>query len=249
MRGVLAVVGVAFGLGVFAWFDLARKTDNQKEQLEQTSRRLDGAMTENDRLRQALGLAPEAAPPVAQNRVLDALQKDVNALKRQINALQVELRRRGGAQPEASKVDARLDGLRAEIDALKKGLAEVRRPPPTVVLPPPPVVIELGFRSGPDTAVVLRYAGSSVADALLHKSSRKSSRILSDAVRLTPGDPKTGTVAFNYAVLRTPEVTRTLTLGGRDPLTLKMVRSSPSAADWDLSPDERKTVADFLTGP
>jgi len=120
---------------------------------------------------------------------------------------------------------------------------------PIAVPPPPPVVVELGFRSGPDTAVVLLYAGASVAEALTRKSLLKSSRILSEAVRVTPGDPKVGTAAFNYAVVRTPEVNRTLALGGRLPLSLKVVRSSPSASDWDLSPDERKTVAEFLLSP
>jgi hypothetical protein len=243
MRGVLVVVGVAVvGAGGHAWFDLSRKTDDLKSQLEQTSRRLDAAEADNARIRQTLGRAASEPPPVLSKRVLDDFQKQLKGLK-------ADVRRLRGEAAAAKKVDAILNGLRREIDSLKQGLAEARRPaPPTAIPVPPPVVVELGFRSGPDTAIVLRYAGASVAEALMKKSLMKPSRILSEAVRLTPGDPKAGTAAFNYAVVRTPEVTRTLALGGGRPLTLKMHRSGPTAADWDLSPDERKTVADFLLG-
>jgi hypothetical protein len=243
MRAVLTVVGVALvGAGGYAWSDLSGKADNLKRQLEQTSTRLDAAEADNSRLRQTLGKAAGETVPVTHKRALDDLQ-------RQLNELKTELRRLRGEAAAAKKVDPILNGLRGEIDSLKKALTEARRPAPPIPVPaPPPVLVELGFRSGPDTAVVLRYAGTSVAEALTKKSWMKPSRILAEAVRVLPGDPRKGTVTLNYAVVRTPEVTRTLALGGGQPLMLKMVRSGPSAIDWDLSPDERKTVADFLNG-
>ena len=242
MRGVLLAVAVAIvGAGGYAWFDLSRKTADLKKQLEQTGRRLDAAEADNARIRQTLARSAGSPPPASNERALGELLKQLSELKGEVRQVR-------GEQVGARTVDARLNGLHGEIDGLKKALTEARRPgPPTA--PAPPVVVELGFRSGPDTAVVLRYAGSSVADALTKKSSMKPGRLLADAVRLTPGDPKSGTVAFNYAVVRTPEVIRTLALGGGQPLTLKVVRPSPSSPDWNLSPDEHKTVADFLLGP
>lgn len=233
MRVVLVLVLIALaGAGGYGYYDQTKK-------LKETQRRLAEAeaviVADRNTLR-AVCNEYASAPKV--HRALDTLQGQINGVRGDVGRINTDY-------ASARKVDTNLTDVRGEIAGLKRGLAEARKPAPP--LPAPPThVVELGFRTGPDTVVVLRYAGASVADALGRKTLTSPGPTLAAAVKVAPGDPKAGTAAFNYAVVRSPEATRTVSLGGAKPPVIGVVRSAPDGADWGLSADGRKELADLL---
>jgi hypothetical protein len=158
----------------------------------------------------------------------------------QINAVRGEVGRINGDYAVASKVERLAGELRTDAARLKQELAEARRPPP----PAPTHVVELGFRTDADTEVVLRYAGRSFNDAFSRGTVTRPGRRLGSMVTADANNPRAGTAAFNYAVIRSPEGTRTVTL--QDPPAVAVVRPAPNAADWDLPADSRNQLKKLL---
>lgn len=158
----------------------------------------------------------------------------------QINAVRGDVGRMRGEYAVAEKVDKLVIDLQGEVTRLKKELAEVRKPPP----PAPTHYVELGFRKDADTEVVLRYAGNSFNDAFSRWTVTKQGPRLGAAVTVDANNPRAGTAAFNYAVIRSPEGTRTVTL--KDSPAVPVVRPAPNATDWDLPADSRTQVKKLL---
>jgi hypothetical protein len=102
------------------------------------------------------------------------------------------------------------------------------------------------MRKGEDTVVVLRYAGASIEDALSKTTLTKPGGVLKNLVKVNPDNPTSGTATFNYAVVRSPEGSRTLSLGGGQPPAVVLVRGTPGSSDWDLSGTGRQEVAKLL---
>jgi hypothetical protein len=158
----------------------------------------------------------------------------------QINAVRGEVGRMKDEYAVAEKVDKLMIDLHKDVSRMKTELAEVRKSPP----PAPTHYVELGFRKDADTEVVLRYAGHSFNDAFSRWTVTKQGPRLGSMVTVDANNPRAGMAAFNYAVIRSPEGTRTVTL--KDPPAVPVVRPAPNAADWDLPADSRTQVKKLL---
>jgi hypothetical protein len=225
MRGMFVVVFVLLaGACGYVYYDLSKK--------------LNAAEAENAKARQSVHrIWDDFASAQKVDRALDALRSEVLRINKDYAV--------------ARKVDAILDELAADIERLKKDLATVRKSgpgPKTGPVDPPVYEVDLGFRTEGDTVVVLRYAGASIDEALLDKTLTKPGRALADAVKVNADNPKTGMATFNFALVRSPEGWRTVTLGGAKPPTVPVVRDVADKPDWDLTPAGREQIAGLLRG-
>lgn len=223
MRGLLVFVLLALTVGCgYIYYENSQKLQDAQTATDQRF----------DNVAEALGrIDKDYASGQKVNSALNTIGASLQAIRNDMAQMR-------GEYAVAARVDRFLNEIRNQIDALQKGLAEAQKPPPYTV--------ELGFRDGPDTTTVLRYAGSSVQEALSTGTSTNPGKTLSGAIKVSARDPKAGTAVFNYAVLRSPEGTRTVALGGAKPPALGLVRSTSEATDWDLSPEGRKEALSLL---
>jgi hypothetical protein len=229
MRGMLVVVLVLLaGVGGYVYYDVRRYDD--------LSSKLNTAEAANAKARQTVQkIWEDFASAHKVDRALEALRSDVWRISKDYAV--------------ARKVDALLDEISGEVEKLKKELAAYRKsgpgPGPSAA---PAWEVELGFRTEGDTVVVLRYAGPSLDEALAEKTLTKPGRALTEAVKVNADNPKDGTATFNYALVRSPEGWRTVTLGGGKPPAVALIRDAADKPDWDLSPAGREQIAGLLRG-